>query len=59
MTNIWFGDPEAYFSGGRWHIPPSKILGVRPMEHADLPILEQLIRLETYDIFGDVSLGRI
>ncbi|KAK1125027.1 hypothetical protein K0M31_006364 [Melipona bicolor] len=57
--NIWLGDPEAYFLGRRILDPASKIFGVRQMEHADLPNLEQLIRPETYEIFGDVDLERI
>ncbi|XP_076235027.1 cilia- and flagella-associated protein 61 [Calliopsis andreniformis] len=59
MMNIWLRDPEIYLSGGRSQEIPTKITGIRRMEHADLPILERLIRLETYDIFGDVNLGHI
>ncbi|KAF3420948.1 hypothetical protein E2986_13858 [Frieseomelitta varia] len=57
--NIWLGDPEAYFLGRRSLDPASKIFGVRQMEHADLPNIEQLIHPETYEIFGDVDLERI
>ena len=57
--NIWLGDPEAYFLGKRSLDAASKIFGVRQMEHADLPNLEQLIHPETYEIFGDVDLERI
>ena len=57
--NIWLGDPEAYFLGRRSLDPASRIFGVRQMEHADLPNLEQLIHPETYEIFGDVDLERI
>lgn len=53
------GDLDAYLLGRRSLNPPSKVLGVRRMEHADLPHLQQLIRPETYDIFGDFNLGRI
>ncbi|CAL7938183.1 unnamed protein product [Xylocopa violacea] len=59
MMNIWLGDLEAYFLGRTSLEPASDVLGVRRMEHSDLPDLERLIRSETYDIFGDVNLGRI
>ncbi|XP_076759809.1 cilia- and flagella-associated protein 61 [Xylocopa sonorina] len=59
MMNIWLGDVEAYFLGKRSLDPVSEVLGVRRMEHSDLPDLERLIRPETYEIFGDVDLGRV
>lgn len=59
MLSIWLGDPEVYFRGRKSLYAATKIFGVRLMEHADLPNLEQLIRPETYEIFGDVDLERI
>lgn len=59
MLSIWLGDPEVYFHGRKSLDAATEIFGVRLMEHADLPNLEQLIRPETYEIFGDVQLERI
>lgn len=59
MMNIWLGDPVASFSGRKDLNPATQVLGVRRMQHADLPCLERLIRSETHAIFGDVDIGRI
>lgn len=41
----------------REYVP--KIQGYRRGLHSDLPALEHLISVKTYDIFGDIDIGRI
>ncbi|CAK9824741.1 Cilia- and flagella-associated protein 61 [Anthophora retusa] len=59
MMDLWCGDQEVYYSGRKSLDPATEIAGARRMEHADIPLLERLIRSETYEIFGEVVLGRI
>lgn len=41
----------------RKYVP--KITGYRRGLHSDLPALEQLISVKTYDIFGDIDIGQV
>lgn len=36
-----------------------KIIGHRHANHADIPRICQMMRTETYDLFGDVDAGKV
>ncbi|XP_034179175.2 cilia- and flagella-associated protein 61 isoform X2 [Osmia lignaria lignaria] len=59
MVSIWFGGSSLYFPAPKSKVPLSSVCGVRWMEHADLPILEQLMCSETYNLFNEPNLGQI
>ncbi|XP_043265617.1 cilia- and flagella-associated protein 61-like [Colletes gigas] len=60
MMDFWFDEAKAVHRGRKSEDMSSGIhLTVRRMEHSDLPILERLIRPDTFEIFGETDLGRI